>query len=252
MDRPGFPHESAPSTEHRPTGSLNPMARIAAMTSGSSAGTATSPSGAAPSPAPPATSPAPGGQRPVTTADSPTVGRLSRVEPSRLWATDVAFAAWLAANLDALGETLSMKLRNGTTPHSDSPVVMATDAAGGSVVIVCERGAATDEGFGRLVRTVAASGAKHAAWVCASPEDEYGAAISWLNRSVDGRFGMVKVSAVTIGESAAAPIFELSVRTPRAEDDGVSADVPATDGPKGTTRRVDDWLDSVGARDSET
>ena len=63
---------------------------------------------------------------------------------------------------------------------------------------------------------------------------------------------LVRVSAVTIGESAAAPVFEVIVRTPRAGDEGVATAVPATGAPASTTRRVDDWLESVGAREPET
>lgn len=168
---------------------------------------------------------------------------------SRLWRSDVTFAEWLADNLDALGEVLSMRITGGSMPHAETPVVMATDATGASVVVVCELGDASDAGFGRLVRNVAASSAKHAIWVCGEPGDEYGASVSWLNRAVDARVSMVKVGGVTIGESAAAPTFEVRVRSPRADDDGVEASVPDTNptGEQPPTRRVDDWLKSVGA-----
>jgi hypothetical protein len=181
----------------------------------------------------------------------PTLGRLARVEPSRLWPTDTAFAGWLADNLEGLSEALGMQLRDATVPHPDIPVVMAADASGAAVVIVLELGAASDEGFGRLVRNVTASSAAHGVWVCADPGEEYGASVSWLNRAVDARVSMVEVAAVTIGESAAAPMFEVTVRTPRADDAGVTSAVPAAEAPASPTRRVDDWLESVGAREPD-
>ena len=227
---------------------LNPMARIAAMTSQGSA--QAQPAAAAP--ATPTPTPAARSAGPVFGATRPTVGRLAHVDASRLWATAEAFAAWLAGNLDGVGEAVSAQLRNGEMPHAESPVVVAKNAAGDTVVIVCELGEASDQGFGRMVRNVVASSARHAIWICGDPGDEYGASVSWLNRAVDGRFSMVKVSGVTIGESAAAPMFELAVRTPRAADEGVTSKTPSTDAAPVTTRRVDDWLNSVRARDTGT
>jgi hypothetical protein len=259
-NREGFPQEQKPGGEGRPLGSLNPMARIAALTGQGVPPAATAP----PAPAP-ATAPAPAADAAVASASAPvspaaaptasarpSLGRLAHVDAAHLWADDVAFATWLAANLDALTEVLSVRFQDGKMPHPEMSVVMASDASGATAVVVCELGEATDEGFGRLVRNVAASGAKHAVWVCGEPGDEYGASVSWLNRAVDARVSMVKVAAVTIGESAAAPMFELKVRTPRSDDEGVEATVPPADGSDAagapTTRRVDDWLDSVGAR----
>lgn len=203
------------------------------------------PSTDAPAPAP---VPSPAPARPAAPTTPTSVGKLAHVDATRLWADGVAFAGWLAPNLDALGEALSVRLRDGHMPHAESPIVLATDESGSGVVIVCELGEATDEGFGRLVRNVAASKARHAVWICGEPGDEYGASVSWLNRAVDARVSMVKVSGVTIGESAAAPMFEVRVRTPREADDGVEASVPAADGSEAVqpARRVDDWLDSVG------
>lgn len=253
--RPGLPQQAS-SGEGRSLTSLNPIARVAAMTaSGASAPT---PSGAQePSTGP---TPAPAPDRVPAAADAsaatlrPSVGRLEHVVASRLWTDAVAFAGWLADNLDPLGEALSVRLRDGRLPHPETPVIVAVDASGETAVIVCELGDATDEGFGRLVRNVAASKATHAVWVCGEPGDEYGASVSWLNRADDARVSMVKVSAVVIGESAAAPMFEVRVRTPREADEGVESTVPASDPSASApaTRRVDDWLESVGAGDTSS
>ena len=260
-DRPGFPHQPSPNGEARSTTSLNPIARAAAMTS-----QATGQVFSAPVPPPSSTVPAsptsaptpPVAPTPAVAASSPSastpgaslpsVGKLAHVAPSRLWKDDTAFAAWLAHNLEALGEVLAVQLRDGKMPHAETPVIVAADVTGAAVVIVTELGDSSDEGFGRLVRNVAASGAKHAVWVCGEPGAEYGASVSWLNRVVDARVSMVKVTAVTIGESAAAPMFEVAVRTQRADDEGVESSVPAADSDSASTRRVDDWLDSVAPR----
>lgn len=256
-DRPAFSHQQASSAGVRSLTSLNPIARAAALTAQASepsspAPTPTpAPTAASPAPAPstdaPAPEPAPA--QPAAPTTTASVGKLAHVDAGRLWADGVAFAGWLAHNLDALGEALSVHLRDGRMPHAESPLVLASDESGSDAVIVCELGEATDEGFGRLVRNVAASKAKHAVWICGEPGDEYGASVSWLNRAGDARVSMVKVSGVTIGESAAAPMFEVRVRTPREADDGVEASVPSAAGTQAVqpARRADDWLDNVGA-----
>ncbi len=232
------------------------MARVAALAAQPPA----SPAAAAASVPTPATisaaSPAPvAAPASVDAATSrPSVGTLAYVSAGQLWSDDRAFAAWLRGNLSALNGALGVTLSGGTMPHAETPVVLATDESGGAAVIVCELHDASDEGFGRLVRNVAANGARHAIWICGEPGDEYGASVSWLNRAVDSRVSMLKVSGVTIGESSAAPMFEVKVRTPRAVDEGVEATVPTADGgePAPGTRRVDDWLNSVGAGDEQS
>jgi hypothetical protein len=238
-DRPGFPAEHDLGGGPRPLTSLNPMARAASLAG-------EPPSSAAVESAAPAAL----RQAPVSSPPRPSVGTLSYVSPDRLWADELAFAAWLQTNLSALADALGVTLSSGRMPQPETPVVLAGDGSGGVAVIVCELHDATDEGFGRLVRNVAASGARHAIWICGDPGQEYGASVSWLNRAVDSRVSMVKISAVTIGESSAAPMFEVKVRTPRARDDGVEASVPAAGAVSGT-RRVDDWLNSVGAGDEQ-
>ncbi len=225
------------------------MARIAAL----AAQPSTAPTAPASAPAP-VPVPVPKLATPDSPAPRPSVGTLAYVSPSHLWSDDCAFAAWLRDNLSAVAGTLGVTLSEGRMPHAETPVVLAVDESAAAAVIVCELHDASDEGFGRLVRNVAASSARHAIWICGEPGDEYGASVSWLNRAVDARVSMVKVSGVTIGESSAAPMFEVKVRTPRAADDGVVAAVPTADGTDSGpgTRRVDDWLNSVGAGDEQS
>jgi hypothetical protein len=75
--------------------------------------------------------------------------------------------------------------------------------------------------------------------------------VSWLNRAVDGRFVLVRVGAVTIGDSAAAPTFELAVRSPRADDPGVHSALPDAPGAAASERRADDWLGSLRSETTE-
>jgi Domain of unknown function (DUF4268) len=53
--------------------------------------------------------------------------------------------------------------------------------------------------------------AKTAIWIVSDPRPEHVAAIAWLNEAGSAQFYMVKVEAVKIGASPAAPLFTLIV-----------------------------------------
>ncbi len=52
-------------------------------------------------------------------------------------------------------------------------------------------------------------GAKAAIWIVSDPRPEHIAAVAWLNESGSAAFYMVKVEAVRIGTSPAAPLLTL-------------------------------------------
>lgn len=227
MDRPADqPHEAAPG-QPRPG---NPLARISAITGNARPAVPDATNGTTPPPSPSA---------------GPQLGRLHRVDAARLWPSDVAFSRWVADNLDALADVIDLRLVRPEVLEGELPVVLAGTSDGNSAVLLAQRGASTDDAFGALVRHFAASAAAHAVWVSGEPSSEHVAAVSWLNRAVDGRFVMIRVGAVTIGDSAAAPTFELTVRTPRADDTGVHSTLPAAETDPHGERRADDWLGSL-------
>ena len=53
--------------------------------------------------------------------------------------------------------------------------------------------------------------ARVAIWIVSDPRPEHVAAVTWLNESSSVEFYMVKVEAVRIGDSPAAPLFTLIV-----------------------------------------
>ena len=233
MERPtNPPQDQDPRQSHSGT---NPLARLSAIT-GNHPPAQPGPSGNGDTPAPAA-------------AQQPTLGRLRPVKAAQLWPGDAEFAAWLAANLDAIADAISLPLRAPEVLGGETPVVLAATEGGASAVIVAQREASTDVAFGAMVRHFAASAAQHAVWICGEPTSEHAAAVSWLNRAVDGRFVMVQVGAVTIGDSAAAPTFRVAVRAPRKDDAGVESALPDGD-PAGEPRerRADDWV--TGLRDT--
>lgn len=214
------PHDAVPE---RPKPDTSPFARLSALNA------------AQPTPSTNGTHPATG------------MGRLQRVDAGQLWPTDADLAAWLADNLDTFAESVSPRLTHPELLEGELPVVLAATADGASAVVLAQRGASTDDAFGALVRHFAASAARHAVWVCGRPSSEHAAAVSWLNRVMDGRFLLVRVAGATIGDSATAPTFDAVVRPARAVDPHVTSSVPAAADHGSTRRRAEDWIGQLHA-----
>jgi hypothetical protein len=175
-------------------------------------------------------------QRPMTAADQtngpnaaarpavaepPRIGRLQVTTAAELWPTGaLPLVRWLRANPDILGELLATQL-NATEDEVPGLAAAIFSAADGSrVLVVLEVGPSTEGMLGSLVARLGAARASTAVWVCGEPRDEHIAAMSWLNRSVDGRFFVARLRAARIGTSDAAPILELVLRPPRAGEGG--------------------------------
>lgn len=247
MERPAEPPQGMQPGRPQSDG-IGPLARLSAIT-----GNATS----RPAPVEPVgaealhTSPetdtvTPTSPPPQPQGGTPSLGRLRQVEAGALWPDDARFAAWLAENLDAVADATSLSLEAPQVLDGSTPVVLAAERSGQAAVVVPQRDRSTDEAFGALVRHMAASGAEHGVWICGDPASEHAAAVSWLNRAVNGRFVLVRAGAVTIGDSAAAPTFEVAVRPPRGGDPGVESTTPdAADGNQTRERRADDWLSGL-------
>jgi hypothetical protein len=154
-----------------------------------------------------------------------TIGRLSRVRSSDLWADGAGLAGWLAASPEPLAETL------GKPPFefasSGTNILLGTSADQHPVCVVCEVGPSSDEGLGVLLRIAAVQEGGLVIWVAGEMGDAHVAALSWLNRSTSPRFYLVKVTGIRIDGSASAPIFELVARPPRA---AAPSATPAADG----------------------
>ena len=143
------------------------------------------------------------------------IGRLTRVPASTLWADGSAMARWLAANPAALMDAVNVDVAECEVPESS--IVTGTTKDGRAVCAVCEVGQTTDEGLGILMRVAAVQDGGVVLWLTGEPADTHVAALSWLNSSMSPRFYLVRVSGVQIDGSASAPIFTLAVRPPRGE-----------------------------------
>jgi hypothetical protein len=157
----------------------------------------------------------------TTVGEPPRIGRFQVTSAAELWPSGaLALIRWLRANPDILGELLATPL---TATEDEVPGLAAAIFAapdGSRLLAVLEVGASTETMLGSLVARLGAARASTAIWICGEPRDEHIAAMSWLNRSVDGRFFVARMRAARIGSSDAAPIFDLVLRPPRAGEGG--------------------------------
>ena len=151
--------------------------------------------------------------------EPPRIGRLQVASAAELWPSGaLPLVRWLRANPDLLGELLGTQLSATDDEVAGLAAAVFSEPDGKRLLAVLELGASTEGMLGSLVARLGAARASTALWICGEPRDEHVAAMSWLNRSVDGRFYVARVRAARIGTSDAAPIFELVLRPPRVAD----------------------------------
>ncbi len=143
------------------------------------------------------------------------IGKLERVALREVWKHEAYdFTQWLQQNVDVLNAALDLNLVNidrEQAAGSFSIDLVAEDEGGGTVIIENQLERSNHDHLGKLVTYLSAMGAKAAIWIVSDPRPEHVAAIAWLNESSSAAFYMVKVEAVRIGDSPAAPLFTLIV-----------------------------------------
>ncbi len=142
-----------------------------------------------------------------------TIGKLVRLPLKTVFDhEEYDFTPWLQENIDVLNAALDLKLVNVERERaagSFSVDLVAEDEGGGTVIIENQMERSNHDHLGKLITYLTAMGAKAAIWIVSDPRPEHVAALAWLNESGSARFYMVKVEAVKIGESPAAPLFTL-------------------------------------------
>lgn len=143
------------------------------------------------------------------------IGKLERVALREVWQHEAYdFTNWLQDNIDVLNAALDINLVNVDREQaagSFSIDLVAEDEGGAKVIIENQLEKSNHDHLGKLITYLTAMGAKAAIWIVSDPRPEHVAAIAWLNDTGSARFYMVKVEAVKIGESPAAPLFTLIV-----------------------------------------
>lgn len=143
------------------------------------------------------------------------IGRLTRVPLRDLWRNEAHnFTAWLATNLDLLGDALDMPMtlvqREATA--GDFSVDIVAETPGGRNIIIENQLERTDhDHLGKLITYMSNLDAKTAIWITSKPRPEHETAVHWLNELLpaDTSFYLVKLDAMRIGDSPAAPFFSV-------------------------------------------
>jgi hypothetical protein len=143
------------------------------------------------------------------------IGKLERVPLREVWKHEALdFTQWLQENIDVLNSALDLNLVNVDREQaagSFSIDLVAEDEGGGTVIIENQLEKSNHDHLGKLITYLTGMGAKAAIWIVSDPRPEHVAAITWLNEASSAAFYMVKVEAVRIGSSPAAPLFTLIV-----------------------------------------
>ena len=143
------------------------------------------------------------------------IGKLERVPLRQVWEHEAHdFTQWLQENIDVLNTALELNLVNVDREQaagSFSIDLVAEDEGGGTVIIENQLEKSNHDHLGKLITYLTGMSAKAAIWIVSDPRPEHVAAVAWLNEGSSAAFYMVKVEAVRIGDSPAAPLFTLIV-----------------------------------------
>jgi hypothetical protein len=144
------------------------------------------------------------------------IGRLTRVPLTEVWPHEAAnFTPWLQDNIDVLNEVLGITLSNPEREQaagSFSVDIVAEDVAGQPVVIENQLRRSDHDHLGKILTYLTSIGASTAVWIVSDPRPEHVTALSWLNETGAASFYLVKVEAIRVGDSPAAPLFTVIVR----------------------------------------
>jgi len=142
-----------------------------------------------------------------------TIGKIQRQPLRSVWKHEAHdFTRWLQDNIDVVNDVLD---RNLSSPEREQSAgsfnvdLLAEDENGNSVVIENQLEKSDHDHLGKLLTYLASFSAKAAIWIVADPRPEHVNAISWLNESSSADFYLIKVEAISIGESEPAPLLTL-------------------------------------------
>ena len=120
------------------------------------------------------------------------------------------FTVWLQDNLDVLngvlGTTLTGAEREQNTGNFRVDLV-AEDETNRRIIIENQFGGSNHDHLGKLLTYLVAFGAVAAIWIVEDPRPEHVGVVNWLNESSDAEFYLVKLEAIRIGDSPAAPLL---------------------------------------------
>ena len=139
------------------------------------------------------------------------IARIARLDLREVWPHEANdFTPWLEENIDVLSEAIGIELgapEREKAAGAFSVDLVTEDGTGGRVVIENQLERSNHDHLGKVLTYLVAIEARRAIWVVADPRPEHVGAINWLNESSSGDFHLVKLEAVTIGDSPVAPLL---------------------------------------------
>jgi hypothetical protein len=143
------------------------------------------------------------------------IGKLQRVHLREVWRHEAYdFTQWLQVNIDILNEALDLELVSAEREQaagSFSIDLVAESSDGETYVIENQLEKSNHDHLGKVITYLTAMKARGAIWIVSEPRQEHVNAMAWLNEASSADFYLVKVEAVRIGDSSAAPMFTLIV-----------------------------------------
>jgi len=143
------------------------------------------------------------------------IGKLQRVPLRQVWRHEAYdFTQWLQENVDILNESLDLDLVSAEREQaagSFSIDLVAESSDGETYVVENQLGKSDHDHLGKVITYFTAMKARGAIWIVSEPRQEHVNAVAWLNEANNADFYLVKVEAVRIGDSPAAPLLTLIV-----------------------------------------
>ena len=143
------------------------------------------------------------------------IGKLQRVHLREVWRHEAYdFTQWLQENIDILNESLDLELVSAEREQaagSFSIDIVAESSDGDTYVIENQLEKSNHDHLGKVITYLTSMKARGAIWIVSEPRQEHVNAMAWLNEASSADFYLVKVEAVRIGDSPAAPLLTLIV-----------------------------------------
>jgi len=146
------------------------------------------------------------------------IGRIKEVPLRELWKHEALnFTPWLAQpeNLELLGDEIELSL---VDPKVEQKVgqyscdIVCRDELSDKVVIIENQYGKTDhDHLGKIITYASGVNASYIVWIVEKATDGHKSAIEWLNSKTDADTGffLIELRAIRIGDSDAAPMFEI-------------------------------------------
>lgn len=143
------------------------------------------------------------------------IGKIQRVNLREIWKNEARdFTTWLSENLDVLGDTLHLSLalvQKEKEVGTFSLDILAENEQGELVIIENQLEKTDHDHLGKMLTYLSNLNASLAIWVTSHPREEHKKAVDWLNENSPNTIGfyLVKIEAIQINDSAAAPLFTI-------------------------------------------